>query len=189
MRRVVTGHDSTGKAVVIADGHPGVESTSQTRKAINLWFTDETPAAISSGSVETIDRPYSIAPAKGGTAFRIYEMPPDSEAIGDRSAAEIKAAFNAAGGGNFSTTRADSPHPLMHRTETIDYGIVLEGEIFLLMDDTEVHLKQGDVVVQRGTNHAWSNRSNAVCIMAFVVIDAKVDTELARLWAARDRGA
>lgn len=189
MRRVVTGHDHTGKAVVIADGYPGVESTSQTRKAINLWFTDETPAAISNSRTDTINRPYSIAPAKGGTAFRIYELPPDSEAIGGRSAEEIKAAFNAAGGGNFSTTKSDSPHPLMHRTETVDYGIILEGEIYLLMDDTEVHLKQGDVIVQRGTNHAWSNRSNSVCRMAFVVIDGKVDAELATLLAKKDGAA
>lgn len=189
MRRVVTGHDSTGKAVVIADGYPGVESSSQTRKAINLWFTDEMPAAIGLGQDDTIDRPYSIAPAKGGTAFRIYELPPDSESIGGRSAQEIKAAFNQAGGGNFSTTRPDSPHPLMHRTETIDYGIILEGEIYLLMDDTEVHLKQGDVIIQRGTNHAWSNRSNSPCRMAFVVIDGKLDPDLARLLEARDRSA
>ena len=77
----------------------------------------------------------------------------------------------------------------MHRTETVDYGIILEGEIYLLMDDTEVHLKQGDVIVQRGTNHAWSNRSDSVCRMAFVVIDGQVDPELTRLFAARDGGA
>ena len=180
MRRVVTGHDSHGKAIVLSDGYPGVESASQTRKAINIWFTDATPAPLAAGPAETVDRPYSITPSRGGTAFRIYELPPDEQAIGGRSAAEIKAAFNAAGGGNFSTSQVGSPHPLMHRTETIDYGIILEGEIFLLVDDTEVHLKQGDVIVQRGTNHAWSNRSNAVCRMAFVVVDGAFDPELAR---------
>lgn len=187
MRRVVTGHDSTGKAVVLHDGYPGVESASQTRKAVNIWFTDETPAPLAAGPAETIDRPYSITPSKGGTGFRVYELPPDSQAIGGRSAEEIKAAFNQTSGGNFSTTKGNSPHPLMHRTETIDYGVILEGEIYLLADDTEVHLKQGDLIVQRGTNHAWSNRSDKVCRMAFVVIDAKFDPELARQLEARDR--
>ncbi|MDB5861587.1 MAG: putative Transcriptional regulator [Ramlibacter sp.] len=183
MRRVVTGHDSNGKAVVLSDGNPGVESSSQTRKAVNVWFTDATPAPLAAGPAETIDRPYSIVPSPGGTSFRLFELPPDEQAIGGRSPAEIKAAFNAAGGGSFSTTKADSPHPLMHRTETIDYGIVLEGEIFLLVDDAEVHLKQGDVIVQRGTNHAWSNRSGAVCRMAFVVVDGKFEPELAKALA------
>lgn len=180
MRRVVTGHDAQGRAVVLSDGYPGVESSSQTRKAINLWFTDASPAPLSAGPAETIDRPYAITPAPGGTAFRIYELPPDGEAIGGRTVAELKAAFNAAGGGDFSTTHADSPHPLMHRTETIDYGVILEGEIHLLVDDTSVHLKQGDVIVQRGTTHAWSNRSGKPCRMAFVVIDGRFEPELAR---------
>ena len=70
-----------------------------------------------------------------------------------------------------STARADSPHPLMHRTETVDYGIVIEGELTLVLDDAEVHLKVGSVVIQRGTNHAWANRSGKPCRMLFVLVD------------------
>ena len=69
-------------------------------------------------------------------------------------------------------------HPLMHRTETIDYAIVLSGEITMVMDETDVHLKAGDVLVQCGTNHAWSNRSNAPCVIAFVLVDGEFQPEL-----------
>jgi uncharacterized cupin superfamily protein len=68
---------------------------------------------------------------------------------------------------------------MMHRTETIDYAVILSGEITMLLDDEDVHLKAGDVVVQCGTNHAWSNRSDAVCEVLFVLIDGKFEEELA----------
>ena len=69
-------------------------------------------------------------------------------------------------------------HPLMHRSETIDYGVVVSGEIVLMLDNEEVELKAGDVFVQRGTNHAWSNRSNLPCRVAFVLVTAKFEEEL-----------
>ena len=67
----------------------------------------------------------------------------------------------------------------MHRTETLDYAVVLEGEITMLLDDSEVNLKAGDVVIQRGTNHAWSNRSGKPVRMLYILIDGKLDPELA----------
>ena len=77
-----------------------------------------------------------------------------------------------------STFGANQRHPYMHRTETVDYAVVLEGEVVLMLDDEEVHLKAGDVVIQRGTNHAWSNRSKSVVRMLYVLIDGKFDEEL-----------
>ena len=74
-------------------------------------------------------------------------------------------------------------HPLMHRTETIDYAIVLSGEITMVLDDVDVLLEAGDIVVQCGTNHAWSNRSNAPCVVAFVLIDGAFEPELAQKFA------
>ena len=73
---------------------------------------------------------------------------------------------------------SDNRHPLMHRSETIDYGVVLSGEIVLVLDKEEVELKAGDVFVQRATNHAWSNRSNLPCRIAFVLVKAKFEEEL-----------
>jgi len=63
-------------------------------------------------------------------------------------------------------------HPFMHRTNSVDYAVIVKGEINMLLDDTEVPLKAGDVVIQRGTNHAWSNQSKETCLIAFVLIDA-----------------
>ena len=70
-------------------------------------------------------------------------------------------------------SREKPRNPTMHRTKTIDYALILSGEIDLLLDDSEVHLKLGDVVIQRGTNHAWVNRGNQPCQIAFVMLDAK----------------
>ena len=76
---------------------------------------------------------------------------------------------------------------MMHRTETIDYAIVLSGEIDMVLDETDVHLSEGDVVVQCGTNHAWVNRSSQPCRIAFILIDGKFDPEVLEL--IQDSGA
>jgi oxalate decarboxylase/phosphoglucose isomerase-like protein (cupin superfamily) len=102
---------------------------------------------------------------------------------GDRSSTQYERGagqdvFKAMGNENASTFGQNHRHPFMHRTETIDYAVVLEGEIVMLLDDQDVHLKAGDVVVQRGTNHAWSNRSDKPCKMLYVLIDGEFDEEL-----------
>ena len=83
-----------------------------------------------------------------------------------------------------STFAKSGRHPLMHRTETIDYAVILCGEIYCVLDDTEVLLKTGDILVQCGTNHAWSNRSNAPCDILFVLIDGRYETNLAQTLAS-----
>jgi uncharacterized cupin superfamily protein len=97
----------------------------------------------------------------------------------------MKEAFTQAGDVKASTVKADSPHPLMHRTESIDYGVVIEGEMTLVLDDSEVLLKPGSVVVQRGTNHAWANRSGRPCRMLFVLIDGRYEPGIAAALARR----
>jgi len=89
------------------------------------------------------------------------------------SAADVQAYFAAMGSPAASTAKAGAPHPYMQRTRTLDFCYVLEGEITLVLDTEEVHLKEGDTVVQRGTNHAWSNRTNETALVAFVLIDAE----------------
>ncbi len=92
----------------------------------------------------------------------------------------MKDAFTQIGDEQASTVQAHSPHPLMHRTESVDYGVVIEGEMTLVLDDSEVLLKPGSVVVQRGTNHAWANRSGRPCRMLFVLVDGAYDNPIAQ---------
>jgi mannose-6-phosphate isomerase-like protein (cupin superfamily) len=156
LRRVVTGHDETGKAVVVADSAaPVVRSDPHFSVEVSeLWLTDRTPAD-NSGSAEPGLEDLPIQPPAGGSIFRIVEFAP----IGD----DPRAAIDPAKG---------SEHPFAHRTDTIDYQIVLAGEIDMVLDDSVVHLETGDIVVQRGTNHAWVNRGDVPCVLAAVQIDA-----------------
>jgi mannose-6-phosphate isomerase-like protein (cupin superfamily) len=117
-------------------------------------------------------------PGPNGTVFRISEIAPETEAIRNIDPAQAKEVFKAMGNEGGSTFGDNKRHPFMHRTKTIDYAVVLEGEVTMLLDDSEVHLKQGDVVIQRGTNHAWSNRSNKPVKMLYVLIDGELDEDL-----------
>jgi mannose-6-phosphate isomerase-like protein (cupin superfamily) len=166
IRRIITGHDTNGMGGALMDGElPLVEVQPGVETAL-LWVTDETPADMS-GSNDRAQRTLGVAPPPNGSLLRIVDFHPvSSEVKGDSKvmAAEI--------GGQIVTGKGKNVnHPLMHRTNTIDYGIVLEGEIDILFDDTEVHLKAGDIVVQQSTNHAWVNNSDKICRMAFAMID------------------
>ena len=116
-----------------------------------------------------INRP--LPPPKQGTRIRFVDIPPDSAELLATSAARMKEAFAQIGDAAASTVDADSPHPLMHRTESFDYGIFIEGEIVLVLDDSEVTLAPGSVVVHRGTTHAWANRSGKPCRILFILVD------------------
>jgi mannose-6-phosphate isomerase-like protein (cupin superfamily) len=120
-----------------------------------------------------------LHPPPHGTMFRISEVPPESDAIRNMTPEQAREAFRASGAEAASTWGRGGRHPLMHRTETVDYAVVLDGEIYLVLDDTEVKLSAGDVVIQRGTNHAWSNRSGKPVRMLYVLIDGEFDPELA----------
>ena len=109
----------------------------------------------------------TLEPPLNGSIFRIVEFPPDAAGGGfDRTAA-----FRAMGASHTMDPDA-SRHPAMHRTDTVDYAIVLSGEIWALMDEGETLMRAGDTLVQRGTNHAWSNRSDQPCLVVFVLVSA-----------------
>ena len=169
IRRVVTGHDRRGRAVVVSDGtatqilqrnnRPGVTLT-------NLWINDGMPAEYD-GQTDTCHGPLVLQPPEGGCVFRTVEFKPENpeelaKLDGKSAFAEMAAAENIVEGAR---------HPFMHRTDSLDFAIVLQGEITMLLDDDEVHLSAGDVVIQRGTNHAWSNRGTESCTIAFVLVD------------------
>jgi quercetin dioxygenase-like cupin family protein len=181
IRRVVTGHDERGRAVVLSDGPAPfvhVNKLDPNWYSIDLWRTNETPAKIVAQAEESTSGPRRQMPAKNGTVMRINHFPPESEAVRAMTPTDSLRVFEGLGNPAAATFGKGGRHPLMHRTETIDYVIVLTGEITMVMDDQDVHLKAGDVLVQCGTNHAWSNRSNSPCMVAFILIDGEFDPAL-----------
>lgn len=173
IRRIVTGHDAQGKAIVSEAGLlPKVVAIEKIPGTVfhEIWSTQSTPAQIDNGADPTLGA-LVLPPPQAGTRIRVVDIPPDTEDFLAHGAAEMHDAFTQIGDASASTVRADSPHPLMHRTESVDYGVVLDGEMTLVLDDSATLLRQGDVVVQRGTNHAWANRSGRMCRMLFVLVD------------------
>lgn len=175
-RRIVTGHDEAGKATFLSDapptrvqliGGPGGPTF------FEIWNTRETPILIDRDSGEPAESGLVLAPPQGGTRLRVIDFPPEGDAIRNLTEAQAAEKFESMGGGDASRSRAGAPHPLMHRTQTLDYGVVIEGEITLVLDEGETTIRAGDIVIQRGTNHAWANRSGANCRMAFVLIDGE----------------
>lgn len=176
VRRIVTGHDADGNACLVSDGAPGraVQIGGPGGPTFfELWSTHQTPALIARRPAEPAEDGLVLGPPQGGTRLRVIEFPPEGDAIRQLDAAGARESFGAMGGAGASQFKVGAPHPLMHRTPTVDYGIVLEGEITLIMDQDETTLRAGDVVVQCGTNHAWANRSDGNCRMAFVLIDGQ----------------
>ena len=183
IHRVVTGHDANGRAIVTEDGPlPTVVPLSAIPGTVfhEVWATLQTPALISNDADPTRG-PLSLPPPTNGTRIRFVDIPPDTEEFLQTGAAKMGAAFSEIGDQGASTVTAKSPHPLMHRTESVDYGIVIAGELTLVLDDSEVTLKPGTVVIQRGTNHAWANRSGAMCRMLFILVDGTYAPDIAAL--------
>jgi quercetin dioxygenase-like cupin family protein len=147
-RRIVTGHDAAGKSVILSDG-PNPKMLDIGSAAFHeVWITDQTPVTIAADEPEPTDRPVRTPPPPNGVTVRFTEMAPGAEAP-------------------------------MHRTESVDVGVVLDGETWLLLDDgSETLVQAGDAVVQRGTNHAWANRSDKPVRMVFVMIDGTIGDEL-----------
>lgn len=182
-RRVVTGKDESGKAVAIIDE---IAKNSFTNKEAGMtstliWATDSAPAD-NSGNDDAAQRPRGVQPAAGGNTFRIVEFAPQKTLESTPKAPETPEARRERMErmkqmGLLPPEGEPRPNhinfPGMHWTRTVDYLIVLSGEIDLVMDDSEVHLKAGDVVVQRGTNHTMVNRGDQPCRMAVILIDAK----------------
>ncbi len=177
IRRVVTGHDRDGKSIFIVDGKapnilemksmPGVALT-------DLWRTTTSPA-LNSGNKDAAAGRIKLEPPGDGTILRIVEFPPDAAW---RKTADAKAAFASIGAGG--APDHESGDPMMHTTATVDYIIVLKGEIYAILDKGEKLLKQGDILVQRGTNHSWSVRGEEPCVIAAILVSAKPAGRLTR---------
>ena len=167
VRRVLTGHDAKGKAIIVKDDHPPVtQRVPGGSSNVNLWLTETTPSKLSND--DPIAKIKQVPPPLGGSIFRIIEFVPDSQMPHTVDAKAHRKTMGVSLGG------PEARHAGMHRTESIDYALILDGEIDMLVDDGEVHLKKGDVVIQGACNHAWANRGDKPCTIAFILIGATV---------------
>ena len=169
LRRIVTGHTASGKSAILIEDElqpdPGVHDR-------YLWKTDATPA-LNEGSADAALAPLRLEPPVNGSVFRVVEFPP--QRVMDGMDAKQKDAFfrelyKSMGGEHCRVDTERSPG--MHKTSTVDYVIVLRGEITLLLDEGEATLESGDIVIQRGTNHDWVVRGDAPALLAVVMISA-----------------
>tara|TARA_B100001113_G_scaffold60516_1_gene45869 strand:- start:3726 stop:4247 length:522 start_codon:yes stop_codon:yes gene_type:complete len=173
MRRIVTGHNEEGRSVITLDGPPARSIGEDVGGLFELWNTDGNNI-ISTDNVDRADADIILSPPIGGTKFRYFQINPLPEGVPDEMMQEIAAdAFEKIGAAHH---RVDtSKHPAMHKTDTIDYIILLKGDVTLILDEEEVSLEPFDVVVQRGTNHAWVNNGTEPALLIAVLIDSNIE--------------
>ena len=167
VRRIVVGDVEPGKPEIFHDGpspdvrgDPARPGFGMTR----IWVTESTPAPVK-GIRETLHLPHTLEPPTDGSVCRYITIPPDASWMGAINEDKVRSFFAAIGSPDACRYAAGAPHPYMQRTETLDYVYVLDGAVTLVLDVEEVDLQEGDTVVQRGTRHAWSNRTGAPCTL------------------------
>ena len=173
MRRVITGHDKNGKSIVVLDGPPARSIGEDVGGLFELWNTDGNTIN-TQDNIDRADDEIILSPPSNGSKFRYFQINPTPEGIPMDIMQDIAAdAFKKIGAAHhrIDTTK----HPAMHKTETIDYIILLKGDVTLILDQEEVDIKPFDVVVQRGTNHAWVNNGSDPALLIAVLIDSELN--------------
>ena len=172
MRRIITGHNEEGKSVISIDGPPARSIGEEAGGLFEIWNTDGSGFDTKS-KTDRADIDILLSPVKSGTKFRYFQINPIPEGIPENVMQDMAAdAFEKIGAGHH---RIDtSKHHAMHKTETIDYIILLKGDVTLILDEEEIDMKPFDVVVQRGTNHAWVNNGTEPALLIAVLIDSKI---------------
>jgi mannose-6-phosphate isomerase-like protein (cupin superfamily) len=169
VRRVVTGLDAANRAGVLFDTRLTLNPGKSGNPAANVWITDSSPPGFSFKD-DSAARPIGLSPPDNGTVIRVVEFPP----LDPAAEAKMDPDFMMKVVGDHAPARGlPVKHPLMHRTRTVDYAIIMSGEIDMMLDQETVHVKAGDVVVQQATNHAWINRGKEPCRIIFVLMDSK----------------
>jgi hypothetical protein len=175
VRRIVTIDDERGASHAVVDAPSPDLRTDPARPgwaSTRVWVTTASPPTIGKQYRDALLLPQMMVPPPQGSLCRIVEIPPDASWRGRVGAADVTAHFQQMGAPRASTYSRSAPHPYMQKTSTLDFCLILEGEVTLVLDTEEVALAAGDTVVQRGTNHAWSNRSNKPCRIAISSHDA-----------------
>jgi hypothetical protein len=172
IRRIVTGIDAQGHSCIVQDGSsPAVFQPPERPgfRVTNLWRTVGSPVDVN--AVDSIAQHHGVSPPAGGTVVRIIDIPPEPSDPEERRRA-IEEAFKKLFP-DADHRPNDARHPGMHVTDTVDYAIVLEGELVAILDRDETTMRAGDVLIQRGTNHAWANRSGKNARILFVLVAGK----------------
>jgi len=173
IRRVVIGDVAPGRPALVSDGPSPDNRFDPARPgfaATRLWQTERSPAPLVR---ESLHLPHNLVPPRGGTLFRALTLPPDRGWAGKVGAGEVAAWFASMGAPGASTWSPGAPHPYMRKTATLDFCLVVSGSAVLVLDSEEVTVERGEVVVIRGNNHAWSNRTGEPCVIAQCMHDAR----------------
>ena len=173
MRRVITGHDKNGKSIVVLDGPPACSIGEDVGGLFELWNTDGNPIN-TKDRIDRADSEIILSPPRNGSKFRYFQINPTPEGVPMDVMQDMAAeAFKKIGASHHRVDTAK--HPAMHKTDTIDYIILLKGDVTLILDQEEVDIKPHDVVVQRGTNHAWVNNGNEPALLIAILIDSELN--------------
>ena len=171
VRRIVTGINAAGRSCIIEDGvSPAIQGMPgrQGYRNNNLWRTLSSPSAVN--APDSVLEHTGVLPPARGTVLRVIDIPPESTDPAERrrqTAAVFAAMFPDA-----HHDAGHARHPGMHVTDTVDYAILLQGELIAILEEGETVMRAGDILIQRGTQHAWANRSQTIARIAFVLIDA-----------------
>jgi hypothetical protein len=169
-RRIVTGTNSAGRSCIVEDGVSPAMQLMPGREGYrnhNLWRTLDSPAPVDAS--DSVLEHQGVLPPPRGTVIRVIDIPPESA-----DPAEAKRATTAVFASMFPDAHHDAEHarhPGMHMTDTIDYAILLQGQLVAILEDGETLMRAGDILIQRGTQHAWANRSQEIARIAFILID------------------
>jgi mannose-6-phosphate isomerase-like protein (cupin superfamily) len=174
VRRLVSANDARGwRSHLVSDGpSPDIRGDPARRgfTSTRVWVTERTPVSVD-GMLDTLDTPHTLEPPPSGSVCRVVTYPPEATWRDSVGRAEVQAFFAAMGSPGASRWGPEARHPYVQQTRTLDFCIVLEGEISLVLDLDEVDLRAGDTVVLRGSNHAWRNRSDKPCTLVITSHD------------------
>lgn len=168
VRRIVTGVNDAGRSCILSDTLlPTAEVAPGEPVRVGLWTTEASPASNKGTHDPVPDGVIMRTPPahRGGTVIRLTDIPSEKARVFDPDDLRRR--------GCKTTPARSARHPGFHATDTVDYAICLEGEVWAVLDEDETLMRPGDVLIQRGTYHAWSNRSDSICRMAFILIDAE----------------
>ncbi len=184
---VVTGHDDDGKAIIISDAAPRTYPAPKFFTTFyEVWNEKQIPCTVSKHMRDEEDA-LNHPPPRGGVRIRMHDFEPAGDRIDKLTYEEIVEHFKEAGSEDAVPSKENWKHAFMHRTESIDFGIMIEGELTLIMEEGERTLTPGDIVVQVGTNHGWENRGNTMSRICFVLLDGDYDDELRGLLGTKPK--